>query len=248
MPDVKFKKIKNLAGDIKLSWATRFAYAGGDVACNIVFGMIGSVLTLFYTDYVGANPAIIGLIFLITRISDGFSDVVMGFIVERTKSKWGKARPWILWMSFPFSICAVLLFTVPKTIENLMYIYIFVTYFLVNTVCYTAINLPYGSLSSMMTRSENERQTLSTVRMGLSPLGKIIAVTFTLPLVSFFGDNQAAWVLTMCIWAVLGEILLLICFFKCKENVVVPGRTKEGDKNKIPITKGLKALFTNQYF
>lgn len=83
----KDKSIKELAGDIKLTWSTRFAYASGDVACNIVFGMIGSVLTLFYTDYVGANPAIIGLIMLLARIFDGASDLVMGFIVERTKSK-----------------------------------------------------------------------------------------------------------------------------------------------------------------
>lgn len=81
------KGIKGLAGDIRLNWSTRFAYASGDVACNIVFGMIGSVLTLFYTDYVGANPAIIGLIMLLARVFDGFSDLVMGFIVERTKSK-----------------------------------------------------------------------------------------------------------------------------------------------------------------
>lgn len=241
------KSIKGLAGDIRLNWSTRFAYASGDVACNIVFGMIGSVLTLFYTDYVGANPAIIGLIFLLARIFDGISDLVMGFIVERTNSKWGKSRPWILWASIPFSISAILLFTVPQTNESVMYIYIFVSYFFCGTICYTAINLPYGSLSSMMTRNAKERQSLSIVRMGMSPLGKIISVTFTLPLVTqVFGNDQMAWVTVITIWAIIGEVLLLICFFKCKENVVIP--VKKEKKDAPPIMVGLKALVRNQYF
>lgn len=241
------KSIKGLAGDIRLNWSTRFSYACGDVACNIVFGMIGSVLTLFYTDYVGANPAIIGLIFLIARCFDGISDLVMGFIVERTKSKWGKSRPWILWSSIPFSISAILLFTVPHNNETLMYIYIFVSYFFCGTICYTAINLPYGSLSSMMTRNAKERQSLSIVRMGMSPIGKIISVTFTLPLVTqVFGNTQMSWVIVISIWAVIGQVLLLICFFKCKENVVIP--VDEKKKDAPPILIGLKALVCNQYF
>lgn len=83
----------------KLSWGTRLSYASGDVACNVVFGMIGTLLTLFYTDYVGISPATVGLMMLLSRLFDGVSDLIMGVIVERTNSKWGKSRPWILWMS-----------------------------------------------------------------------------------------------------------------------------------------------------
>ena len=77
----------------KLTWGTRVAYAGGDVACNVIFGMIGTLLTLFYTDYVGVSPAIVGMVMLLSRLFDGVSDLVMGVIVENTKSKWGKSRP-----------------------------------------------------------------------------------------------------------------------------------------------------------
>lgn len=77
----------------KLSWATRIAYGGGDTACNVVFGMIGTVLTLFYTDYVGISIATVGLVMLISRLFDGVSDVIMGLMVERTNSRWGKSRP-----------------------------------------------------------------------------------------------------------------------------------------------------------
>ena len=126
----------------KLSWGTKIAYAGGDVACNVIFGMVGTLLTLFYTDYVGINPATVGMVMLISRLFDGFSDMVMGIIVEKTNSKWGKSRPWILWMSVPYALSAVLLFTVPHTETMLQSVYIFVTYNFCTTLCYTGLNLP----------------------------------------------------------------------------------------------------------
>ena len=221
----------------KLSWGTRLSYASGDVACNVVFGMIGTLLTLFYTDYVGISPATVGLMMLLSRLFDGVSDLIMGVIVERTNSKWGKSRPWILWMSVPFALSAVLLFTVPHTTGMLQFLYLFVTYNFCTTVCYTAINLPYGSLSAMMTRVSSERDMLSVVRMGLSPIGKIIAATCTLPIVKLFGDDQAAWVKTMSIWAVLALILLLVCFFKCEETVRIEARKKQ---RKYPLEKDLQ--------
>ena len=176
---------------------------------------------------------------------DGVSDAVMGLIVERTKSKWGKSRPWILWMSVPFAVSAVLLFAVPHTTAMVQAIYIFVTYNLINTVCYTAINLPYSSLSAMMTRISSERDMLSVVRMGLSSFGRILAVTCTMPVVKLFGNDQAAWIKTMAIWASIALILLLICFWKCEEKVVIEAKEKQ---EKIPLKRSLKALVTNQYF
>lgn len=229
----------------KLAWGTRVAYAGGDVACNVIFGMVGTLLTLFYTDYVGINPATVGMVMLISRLFDGVSDLIMGVIVENTKSKWGKSRPWILWMSVPYALSAVLLFTVPHTPGMLQAIYLFVTYNFCTTLCYTALNLPYGSLSAMMTRMSTERDMLSVVRMGLSPLGRIMAVTFTLPLVKLFGDTQAAWVKTMAIWSAIALILLIICFAKCKETVIIEAQKKA---EKVSLAKGFHALITNQYF
>ena len=229
----------------KLSISTRLCYAGGDVGCNIVFGMIGTLLTLFYTDYVGISPATVGLVMLLSRCFDGVSDLIMGVLVERTNSKWGKSRPWLLWMSVPFALSAVLLFTVPHTTGVLQFLYLFVTYNFCTTVCYTAINLPYGSLSTMMIRESSERDMLSVMRMGLSPLGRIIAATCTLPLVKLAGNDQAAWIKVMMVWAVLALVLLLLCFFKCEEKVQIEARKKD---EKLPVKVMLKALFTNQYF
>ncbi len=228
--------MKNMNGESvkngRLSWKTRFAYGCGDTACNVVFGMISTVLTLFYTDYVGVSAATVGMVMLLSRLFDGFSDVVMGFIVEKTNSKWGKSRPWILWMSVPYAISAVLLFTVPHSTIMVQFLYMFVTYNFCTTICYTAINLPYGSLSAMMTRISGERDMLSIVRMGMSPFGRILAVTCTLPLVKLFGDTQSAWVMTMALWAVVALILLLICFKNCEETVHIEAQQNQ---EKIPV-------------
>ena len=169
----------------------------------------------------------------------------MGIIVEKTNSKWGKSRPWILWTSIPFAASIVLIYTVPQTSQALQFAYIFVTYNFCTTICYTALNLPYGSLSTMMTRSSKERDMLSITRMALSPLGKILAISATLPLVKIFGDTQMAWVKVMSIWAVLALLLLLLCFYKCEEKVVIKARKKV---TKIPVGKSLKALALNKYF
>lgn len=235
----------NRINERKIGWGTRLAYGCGDTACNVVFGMISTLLTLFYTDYVGISAATVGMVMLLSRMFDGVSDAVMGIIVEKTHSRWGKARPWILWMSVPYAVCAVLLFTVPQTTETLQFLYMFVTYNLVTTVCYTAINLPYSSLSAMMTRSSKERDMLSIVRMGLSPFGRILAVTCTMPVVKLFGDDQAAWAKTMAMWAAIALVLLIICFVKCEEKVEIKARENQ---KKVPAKTALKALVTNKYF
>lgn len=229
-----------------LSWWNRLAYGCGDTACNIVMaGMVNSLLTLFYTDYAGVPIATVGLVMLISRFFDGSSDVIMGIIVEKTKSKWGKARPWILWMAVPYVICSIALFTVPQTSATLQFWYIFVTYNLLATVCYTAINVPYGTLSTMMTRSSHERDMLSIVRMSLAPVGRLIAVTLSLPVVKFFGDNQAAWVKAMLMWSALAFVLLMICFFNCKEQVQI---TAVKETPKVGFGRSMKALLGNRYF
>ena len=228
----------------RLPWMTRIAYGLGDTAQNVVWGAMG-ILTFFYTDYAGIDPAMVGMVMLLSRCFDGVSDVLMGFIVEKTNSKWGKSRPWILWMSVPFAVSIVLIYTVPQGSSAMQFAYLFVTYNLCTTVCYTALNLPYGSLSAMMTRASKERDMLSITRMCLSPWGRILSVSATLPLVKVFGDTQMAWVEVMSIWAVVGLVLLIFCFSRCKETVVIEARAKAA---KIPVGKALKALAVNPYF
>ena len=237
--------IRQNADDGRLSWFTRICYGFGDTACNVVAGAM-TILTFFYTDYAGVEPTTVGLVMLLSRCFDGVSDIIMGFLVERTNSKWGKSRPWVLWSSIPFCVSIVLIYTVPQGVsEWTQFMYLFITYNFCNTVCYTALNLPYGSLSAMMTRVSHERDMLSVTRMALSPIGKIISISATLPLIKIFGDNQQAWIIVMSIWAALALFLLLLCFWKCEEKVVIEARKKE---DKVPIGKSIKCLLMNKYF
>lgn len=234
---------------VKVPLSTKIAYGGGDVACNLSLGVVSTLLTLFYTDYAGIPAATVGLVMLISRIFDGVSDVIMGYVVSHTKSKWGQSRPWILWSSIPFCLSIVLLFTVPQTTATLQFIYLFVTYNFCTTICYTALNLPYGSLSAMLTRDSKERDMVSVFRMAMSPFGRILVGVFTMPMVKMFGDDQKAFVLTAAIWSGMALILLIYCFVKCEEKVVIAAREKEVKvKKKGAGMVTLKALVSNQYF
>lgn len=228
-----------------MTLTTKIAYGCGDAACNVLIGVTFTLLTLFYTDYAGIPIATVGVIMLISRIFDGTSDVVMGFLVDRTNSRWGKARPWLLWTSIPFALSGIALFTIPGGSETLKFVYIFITYNFCTTICYTAVNVPYGVLSTMITRSSYERSILSIFRMSFSPLGRIVVVSLTMPVVKWFGNDQAAWAKAMVIWSALALGMLLFCFAKCEERVVLPDAHKMG---KVTVRKNIAALFANPYF
>lgn len=234
-----------LAGDVKISMREKIAYGLGDTSCNIVVGLTTSLLTFFYTDYIGVSVQMIGLIILISRFFDGGSDVVMGLIVDRTRSKYGKARPWVLWASIPYAIGCVLLFTVPPASDMVKAIYIFITYNFIQTVCYTALNLPYSSLAALMTRNQYERGSINAIRMALSPFGRILATAVTLPLVKLLGNDQRAWIMAAAIYGAIALALLLFCFFNTKERVQLAAEQAD---TKVPIGTSLKALLKNKYW
>ncbi len=189
------EKTTQLAGDVKISMREKISYGLGDTSCNIIVGLTTSLLSFFYTDYIGVSIGTVGLIILISRFFDGISDVIMGLIVDRTHSKYGKARPWVLWSSVPYAIGCVLLFTVPAGSDMVKAVYIFITYNFIQTVCYTALNLPYSSLAALMTRNQYERGSINAIRMALSPFGRILATAVTLPLVNLLGNDQKAWIM-----------------------------------------------------
>lgn len=226
-------------------WVTRFAYGGGDASCNIVMGMISTILTLFYTDYIGIHPVKIGLIMLISRVLDGAATLIMGFVAEKTNTKYGKYRPWILWTSVPYAVSIILLFTVPHSTSFAQIVYIFVTYNLCTTILYNTMNVPYGSLAYVMTRDADERDMLSIVRMVMASIGRLLAVCGTLPLVKLWGDGQAAWVKATVIWAVAAILLQLICFKRCEERVVIPARENQ---RKVSLAASMKSVLGNRYF
>lgn len=226
----------------------RFSYGCGDFGCNIIYTAMSAFLLFYYTDYAGVSAAAVGVIMLISRIFDGVSDIIMGVIVDRTKSRFGKARPWLLRMCVPFAVSGVLLFSVPTNwAATPKLVYVFITYNLVSTVIYTAINVPYSSLNALMTQDPYERSVLSIFRNLLATAGTLVINTFTLPLVERFGNDAGAWTKTFVVFGFLAVAAFLINFFGTKERVR-PAAAADGQVKDVPFIEGLKALFQNKYW
>lgn len=226
----------------------RFSYGCGDFGCNIIYTAMSAFLMLYYTDYAGVSALAVGTIMMVSRVFDGVSDIIMGVIVDRTKSRFGKARPWLLRMCVPFAVAGVLLFSVPSTwAPTPKLVYVFITYNLVSTVIYTAINVPYSALNALMTQDPYERSVLSIFRNLLATAGTLTINLCTLPLVEYFGDNASAWTKTFCVLGLLAVAAFLLNFFGTKERVR-PAGIEEGITEDIPFSKGIKALFQNKYW
>ncbi len=226
----------------------RFCYGCGDFGCNIIYTAMSAFLLFYYTDYAGVSAAAVGTIMLVSRVFDGVSDIIMGMIVDRTKSKYGKARVWMLRMCIPFALAGVLLFSVPASLgATAKLVYVFITYNLVSTVVYTAINVPYSSLNALMTQDPYERSVLSIFRNLLATAGTLLINMATLPLVEFFGDNQAAWTKTFCVLGVLAIVAFLLTFIGTKERVHAISELS-GENHDVSFVEGLKALFKNKYW
>lgn len=229
--------------------AERVSYGFGDFGCNIIYTAMSGFLLYYYTDYASVSAIAVGVIMMISRVFDGISDIVMGVIVDRTKSRYGKARPWILRMCIPFAISGILLFSVPSSLgDAAKLVYIFVTYNLTSTIVYTAINVPYSSLNALMTQDPYERSVLSIFRNLLATAGTLLINTVTLPMVEYFGDNAAAWTKTFCVLGILAVLAFLCTFFGTRERVVSVAEKQNAKKVDVPFLEGIKALFKNKYW
>jgi GPH family glycoside/pentoside/hexuronide:cation symporter len=171
----------------KLSIKEKIGYALGDGAANIAWRGVSTFLFIFYTDVFGIDPISVGLLMLVARTSDGISDVLMGIIGDRSNSKYGKFRPWILWTAIPLALILSLLFTAPQLGEQNKIIYAYITYILF-TLIYTANNIPYGALMAVMTGDDKERTSLGSYRMVGAFTGGMLVQGALLYLVVFFGN------------------------------------------------------------
>lgn len=165
----------------------KIGYALGDGAANIAWRGVAAFLFIFYTDVFGLHPATVGILMLISRFSDGISDVLMGIIGDRTNSKYGKFRPWILWTAFPLGISLSLLFSSPDLNPTGKVIYAYITY-ISFTLIYTANNVPYGALMSVMTGDDKERTSIGSFRMVGAFAGGMLVQGALLFLVAYFGN------------------------------------------------------------
>ncbi|MCI1780007.1 MAG: MFS transporter [Bacteroidales bacterium] len=203
----------------------KIGYGLGDMSSSMFWKIFGSYLMIFYTDVFGISAAAVGTMFLVSRLFDAINDPVMGAVADRTDTKWGKFRPYILWFAIPFAIIGVLTFYTPSFSSAGKLIYAYVTY-IIMMVVYTIVNVPYASLLGVMSPDPRERNVLSTFRMTFAYLGSFIALLLFMPMVNAFcgGDNNIvsqrnAWTMAVGVMGVVCTLLFFGCFSLTKERV-----------------------------
>lgn len=197
----------------------KFGYGLGDTASNIVFQMVANFMLIFYTDVYGLSAAAAGTLLLAVRLFDGLTDPIMGSIADRTRSRWGSYRPYLLFLAVPYGVFACLAFITPDFDATGKLIYAYVTYGLLMT-CYTAINIPYGALGAVMTNDPKERASLQSYRFAMA-MAALVVIVWALPkLVTFFGEgnDSVGYPLAMVFLGGLAAVCFLLCFSMTKET------------------------------
>jgi len=232
----------------KISVFEKTAYGLGDIASNLFYQTFTMFLLYFYTDVFGITAAAAGTMFLVVRMLDTFYDPLVGVLADRTKSKYGKFRPWILYTVIPFGVVGFLAFFTPDIATNAKLVYAYITYTAMMFI-YSTINVPYGALMAVMSSNSLERTSLSAFRSISAFLGGLVVQGFTLKLVHYFGllkthadgtvNEQFGFSVAMGIYSVLAVILFLTTFFMCKERIKPINETSNSLK------EDFKDLFKN---
>lgn len=206
-----------------LSIREKVGYAVGDTACNLFWKTFEFFLLFFYTEVFGLTAVQAGTMFLITRIWDAINDPLMGLLADRTRSRWGKFRPYLLWMALPMAAAGVLTFTTPNLEGGAKLAYAYGTYILM-MMAYTAVNIPYSALMGVLTPHSEERTSLSSFRFIGAFTGAVFVQWSTLRLVARLGGGNDAlgWQLTLAVYGVIASLLLAFSFFSTKERVEPP--------------------------
>ena len=230
----------NLTAPISLK--EKLGYGLGDTASNIFFQFVNIFLLYYYTDVFGLSPAAVGTLFVVTRFWDAINDPLMGALADRTTTRWGKYRPYLLWMAIPFGLCGYLAFANPDFSQTGKLIYAYATYVGL-MMTYTAINVPYSALMGVMTPNSEERTSLASYRFVGAFSGMLLISLSVRPLVRVLGngDEATGFKLTMGLLAVIATVLFMITFATTKERVK-PQKPPEGTSLK----KDIKFLFKNR--
>ena len=204
-----------------IKFKEKIGYGFGDMASSMFWKLFGSYLMIFYTDVFGLSATVVGTMFLVTRIWDSAFDPIVGVIADRTHSRWGKFRPYLLYLAVPFAIIGVLTFMTPDLEDTGKVIYAYFTYSLMMMV-YSAINVPYASLLGVISSDPKERNILSTYRMTFAYIGSFIALLLFMPMVNYFSEGynaQRGWTMSVVVIALICAVLFYGCFAWTKERV-----------------------------
>jgi len=205
----------------QVGWKERISYGLSDTASNLIFQMITIYLMFFYTDVYGINASAVAFLFLVTRVIDAFADPMMGILIDKTNSKWGKSRPYFLWLGVPFAVIAIMTFYTPDLGSIGKIVYAYIAYALLGII-YSGINIPITSILPSMTSNPQERTELASIRMLFAFVGMIIVSVGTLPIVKALGggNQRNGFFFTMVLFGIIGGIFFIITFLNVKERVV----------------------------
>jgi len=203
----------------RLALKEKFGYGLGDTASNIVFQVVINFMLYFYTDVFGITAAAAGTLMLAVRLFDAVTDPIMGGLADRTRTRWGSYRPYLLWISLPYGLWAVLAFTTPDISDGGKLIYAYITYALLMTA-YTAINIPYSALGGVITKNTQERASVQSWRFMLAMIGGALVAAATLPMVEFFGggNEQKGFQMAMVVLSVIAVACFVACFVLTRER------------------------------
>lgn len=247
-----------------LKWYHKVAYGSGDLASNCGYALISSFVMLYLTNAVGLNSAVIGTLMMVSKLLDGVSDIFFGGLMDRTKSKMGQARPWMLFGQIGVSACLFLVFSIPSMSENMQYVYFFVFYTAFNAVFYTANSIAYAALAAKITKNGQERVQIGSIRFIFATFTTLLISYNAMSLVEKFGGGTKGWRTVALIFAVIALAVNTFCVLMVKE---VPdedirsdgektsagekdsdGKQKAAEGTKVSFGTSLKLLLKNPYY
>ena len=205
----------------RVGFLEKTGFGAGDAACNMLFNPITMFLSFFYTDIFGLAPGIVAAIFLIVRFFDAVFDPLYGAYIDKTSTKWGRFRPWIIGCALPFAASCMFMFYTPELSYNAKVAYAFITY-LVLSLLYSGVNIPYCSLGGVITTNAQERVSCQQFRFIGAGLASLFCTLTLLPLVSYFGkgNQQVGFFWVISIFAIISVFLFIFCVLTTKERII----------------------------
>lgn len=236
-----------------LGWSERIGYGIGNYGMAWINGIMSAFFMLYLTNVSFIDAGVAGVLIAVSKVFDGVSDLIMGGIVDRTKSRFGKARVWLVRMCIPLAISTLLLFSIPSSWSDIVkYVYMFILYNLVNSVFYTSMYVPYNSMNYLMTQNTYDRGVLGNMNMIFQTLANITMNTFFISWLNFFGEgdmyDQQAWTKTFIVIGLIVIAASVLCFLGTKERTAVSVQQTEDKKDSVSPLVAVKALFKNKYW
>lgn len=236
----------------RLNFAQKVGYGVGDMGENFCWTLVSSFILIYCTNAVGLDAAIVGTLMMASKFFDGVTDLVMGRIIDRTKSKMGKSRFWLFVSSFPLALSTIMLFNVPGSFTDAAkYAYIFIIYTLMGAVFYTMSNISYASLSAMITKNADERMQLQSMRFIFATIGILVLSSVTSRLVNVFGGGQDGWRVVSIMYGIFCLVLVLITVASVREIPAEENENVSENAEKKPersFVETVKILVKNKYF